>query len=192
MLQRAGLTIGLNMSRSARSLLLCKNTVGFFESFLRPDVEPEARDFPGVKWHAGIKPLDEPAGLVGVVAFGNILMDQRQNGLGIIIERDAGESAGGVLRPFLEEGYSSVLINGDGVVFFYFFEVADIIDGKNGRVFLAAILAESVKALVEQVVAGHDHHVVINLFTGQDEVEVADGAEFIGVIGGTIVDDGEG
>ena len=52
---------------------------------------PEAGDLPGVKWDAGVEPLDEAAGLVGIVFLGDVLVDEGQGGFGIIIEGDAGE-----------------------------------------------------------------------------------------------------
>ena len=48
--------------------------------------------------------MHEAAGLVGIVALGDVLLDERNCALRIKIKRDAGERAGWVLRFFLEEG----------------------------------------------------------------------------------------
>ena len=49
------------------SLGLGENAVGFFERFFGPDVVPEAGDFPGIDRGARVEPLDEAAGLVGLL-----------------------------------------------------------------------------------------------------------------------------
>ncbi len=45
--------------------------------------------------------------------------------------------------------------------------------------------------MAEEVVARDDDDVVVNLLLLQDEVQVADGSELVGVVGGLVVDDGE-
>ncbi len=111
-------------------LPLRENAVGLFQRFLGADVVPDAGHFPGVDGDAGVKPLHEAAGLVGIVALGDVLMDQRQHGFRIIIERNAGQRAGGLLGFLLEEGDFAGAIYGDGVVFFDFLEVADVINAR--------------------------------------------------------------
>ena len=177
-----------------RQLLLLElgeDFVGFFEAFFGADVEPDAWDAPGIDGGAGVEPLDETAGLVGVVAFGDVLADEGKGGLGIIVEGDAGQGAGWVLGFFFEEGDFAGGVEGNGVVFFDFFEAADIINGQNGGVASAAVAAKIFEALAEEVVAGDDDEIVLDVFAREDEVEVADGAEFVGVVGGAVVDDGE-
>ena len=80
-----------------------ENLVRFLQGFFRADVIPEAGNDPGVERHARIKPLHETARLVGIIALGDVLLDQRQNGFRIIIERDAGQSAGRILWFLFEE-----------------------------------------------------------------------------------------
>ena len=97
---------------------------------------------PGVDRRARIKPLDEPAGLVGIVALGDVLLDQRDRGLRIIIQRDAGERAGRIFRLLLEESNLPVRGERDGIVFFDLLEIAHVIDRQHRRIFLAAKFAE--------------------------------------------------
>src|ERR1700722_10526000 len=84
------------------SALLCEDAVGFLQRFLGTDVEPEAGHLPGVNRDARVKPLHKTARLVRVVAFGNVLVDEREHGPGIIVERDAGQGAGRVFGLLLK------------------------------------------------------------------------------------------
>src|SRR6185503_3180333 len=102
---------------------------------------------------AGIKPLDEAAGLVGVVPLGNVLLDHRNRRTGIIIKRNPGESALGLLRLLFEEGYFAVRVHGDGVVFSDLIQVADVVDGKDRSILLSSEFTKTAQTLAEQVVA---------------------------------------
>src|ERR1017187_8196447 len=98
------------------ALLPGEDPVRFFEAFLGADVIPEAGHLPGIDGQPLVEPLNEPAGLVRVVALGYVLFDQRQRGLGIEIKRDAGQGAGRVLRLLLEEGDAPFAVQVDGIV----------------------------------------------------------------------------
>src|ERR1700687_5128399 len=65
-----------------------EDLVGLLECFLRPDVEPESGHTPGINRRARVKPLDQSARLVGVVAFGDVLLDQRDGAFWIKIKRN--------------------------------------------------------------------------------------------------------
>src|SRR5664280_3700100 len=101
---------------------LREDLVGFFQRFLRADVEPGARHAPGMDPGARVEPLHEAAGLVGIVALGEVLLDERDGALGIKVKRDADERARRVLWLFLEGGDAAGGIGGNGTVFFYLFE----------------------------------------------------------------------
>jgi hypothetical protein len=173
-------------------LFLGEDAVGFLECFLGTDVVPEAGNLPGVDGGAGVEPLDEAPGLVGVVSLGHILMDHGEDCLGVIIESDAGEGAGRVFRLFLEENNAALLVEGDGVIFFDILEAADVIDAEDRGVFLAAKGAERLEAFIKEIITGDDNEVVIDLALLQDEMDIPDGAEFIAVIGGAVIDYGKG
>ena len=79
----------------------------------------------------------------------------------------------------------------DGVVFLDLLQVADVIDRQHRGVLLAAEPAEVRQLLAEQVVARDDDDVVVHVLGLQDEMDVADGAELVGVVGRAVVDDGE-
>lgn len=172
-------------------LFLRKDPVGFLQRFLGADVVPEAGDGPGVDGSTGVKPLDEAAGLVGVVAFFDVLFDEGQRFFGIVVEGNAGQGAGGDFGFFFEVGDFAGGVDADGVVFFDLFEAADVVNGEDGSFFLAGEFAEIFDALAEEVVASDDDEVVVHVFFFEDEIDVADGAEFVGVVSGAVVDDFE-
>ena len=58
---------------------VAKYAIGLFQSFNRADVVPEAGHLPRVKRHARVKPLDQAAGLIRIVAFLDVLVDQSQH-----------------------------------------------------------------------------------------------------------------
>src|SRR3989442_922921 len=55
---------------------LRKNPVRFCERFLRTDIVPDAGHGPGVHRRASVEPLNEAAGLIRIITFGEVLMDQ--------------------------------------------------------------------------------------------------------------------
>ena len=56
---------------------------------------------------------------------------------------------------------------------------------------LSGEFAEAGELFAEQIVAGHHDDVIVHFFTLKNQMQVADGAEFVGVVRGTIIDDGE-
>ena len=66
-----------------------------------------------------------------------------------------------------------------------------LVEREHGRVFLPAEFPEIAEFFAEQIVAGDDDEVVVHVLRFEDIVDVADGAEFVGVVGGAVVDDGE-
>ena len=172
-------------------LKLGKNLVRLFQSFLRADVEPQAGHAPGIDGRARVKPLHEAAGLVGIVALGDVLLDERNGRLRIIIKRDAGERAGGIFWLFLEEGDLAGGVGGDGIIFFDLLEITHVIDGERRRIFREAEFSELAQFLAEQIVAGDHDQIVIHVLRFEDVMDVADRAELVGVVGGMVVDDGE-
>ena len=81
---REGVEINLDaIGASCQSVFaLCsqfaEDSICFFQSFDRTDIKPETRHFPHIKRHARVQPLDQSAGLVRIVSFRDVLMDQRQ------------------------------------------------------------------------------------------------------------------
>ncbi len=168
-----------------------ENLVGFLQRFLRADVEPQAGHAPSENGRARVKPLHEASGLVGVVALGDVLLDERDGGLGIIIQRNAGEGAGRRLGFFLEERNLAGAVSGNGIVFFDLFQIADVVEREDGRIFLAAEFPEFLEFVAEKIVARHDDQIVVHVLGFDDIIDVANRAEFICIVGGMIVDDGE-
>src|SRR5438046_4776361 len=110
-----------------------KNPVGLLEHLLRADVVPDAGYGPGINGRARIEPLHQPAGLVGIVALGDVLPDHRHYLPRIIIEGNPGQRAGGILGLFLEDGDAAVAVQRDGMVVPAPFDVVDIVNGYHGR-----------------------------------------------------------
>src|SRR5579872_4851449 len=79
---------------------LLEDSIGFFQTFLLANVKPDSGDAPSVNGRARIEPLNQPARLVGVVAFGDVFLNQRKRRLGVKIKRDASDGAGRVLGLF--------------------------------------------------------------------------------------------
>ena len=50
---------------------------------------------------------------------------------------------------------------------------------------------EAFDGFAEEIIAGHNDQVVVDFFFVENEVDVADGAEFVGIVGRTVVDDFE-
>ena len=99
-----------------------KQRVGSGECFVGADVEPIAGGGPGVHGLLGVEPLDEAAGLVGVVAFFYIAADFGQHRARVIIERDADESTLGGVGFFFKTSEPAGIVHGDDSVFFGFFQ----------------------------------------------------------------------
>ena len=84
-------------------------------------VEPIAGDHPRVDGLLGVKPLDESAWLVRVVAFFYIAADVGQHRAWVIIEGDADESTFGGIGFFFKTNELTGIVHGDNAVFFSFF-----------------------------------------------------------------------
>ena len=81
-----------------------KQGVGGFQCFLGTDIQPIAGDGPGVHGLLWIQPLDEPDGLVRIVAFSDVAANLCQRGARVKIEGDADQGTLGLSRFFLEAG----------------------------------------------------------------------------------------
>ena len=99
-----------------------KQRVGSGERFVGTDVQPIAGDYPRVDGLLGVEPLDEAAGLVGVVAFFYIAADVGQHRARVIIEGDADESTFGGVGFFFKTNEPTNIVHGDDSVFFGFFQ----------------------------------------------------------------------
>ena len=99
-----------------------KQRVGSGKRFVGTYVEPIAWDHPRVDGLLAVKPLDEPAGLVGIVTFFYIAADGGQHRAWVIIEGDADESTLGGVGFFFKTGESAGIVHGDDPVFFGFFQ----------------------------------------------------------------------
>ena len=99
-----------------------KQRVGSGKRFVGTYVEPIAGDHPRVDGLLGVKPLDESAWLVRVVAFFYIAADVGQHRAWVIIERDADKSTFRGVGFFFKTGESAGIVHGDDPVFFGFFQ----------------------------------------------------------------------
>jgi hypothetical protein len=165
-----------------------KNLVRFFQSFLRADVEPDARHAPDVNRRARVKPLNQQPRLIRIVAFRYVLPDQLQRPLRIIVQGDARDRALWFFRFFLKKGDPAVGVGFDRVVLLNFLQIADIVHAQNRRVARSAKFAEPFEGLTEKIVAGDDDNVIIDAGLPDHQVHVADRAQLVRIIGGVIID----
>ena len=168
-----------------------EDAVGFLEGFLGPDVIPDAGDIPGEDGLAWVEPLDEATGLVGVVAFGDILLDEGEGPAWVEVEGDADEGGDGLGRFLHETDDASGGVDIDDSVFAGLIDGTDVVGAEDDLVLGEAEGAEGFEGLAEEIVPGDDDDVVVELFAVEDEFEVTDGTEFVGVVGGSVIDDGE-
>ena len=99
--------------------------------------------------------------------------------------------AGRVLRLLLEESDAAFGVQRDGVVFLDLLQIPNVIDRQHRGILLPAETAELRELVAEQVVAGDDDDVVRHILRLEHEMDVADGAELVAVVGRPVVDDGE-
>ena len=81
--------------------------------------------------------MHEPARLIGIVALGDVLPDERKVVPGVIIKGDAGKRARRIFRLRFEECNAVIAIQRDSAVFLDFFQVAHGVEGQHRRVLLA-------------------------------------------------------
>ena len=167
-----------------------KQRVGSGERFVRADVEPIAGDYPRVDGVLGVEPLDEAAGLVGVVAFFYVAADFGQHRSRVIIEGDADESALGFIRFFFKTDEPAGFVHGNDAVFFGFFQRTDIVQAEHRGLGFAAAIAEAAQVAGEKIVASDHQQIVIDGFAFDDVLQIADGTEAVFVGAGAVVDDG--
>ena len=132
---------------------LREDLVGFLQRFLRTDVEPGAGNAPGVNRRARVKPLHQPAGLVGIVALGEVLLDEWNRTLRIKVKRNARECARRFFRFFLEESDATGGVRGNSVVFLDLVEVARVVEREDRSFLFATKLPEPVQPITEQIIA---------------------------------------
>jgi hypothetical protein len=70
-------------------------------------------------------------------------------------------------------------------------QIAHVVEREYRRLFLPAEFTEVAQVFAEQIVAGHHDQIVVHVLRFEDVMDVADGAEFVGVVGRAVVDDGE-
>src|SRR5262249_12647776 len=161
------------------------------QGFLRANIEPKTRHFPSVNSFTRIKPLDQAAGLVGIIAFGNVLLDLRYCRFRVKIKRDARQCAGWILRFLLEKSDTPVAIQANGIVFFDLLQIADVINGQDRRLFLPAVSAKVRKFFTEQIISSNDNDIVVYVLPCDNQMQIANRSELVGVVGRTIVNDGK-
>src|SRR4051812_16688248 len=93
-----------------------EGAIGLGERLRRADVVPLAGDTPGVDGRPRIEPLDEPAGLVGVVPGIEVLAHEPERRARVEVERDPGQRAPWLLRLLLEERQPILAVELDRVV----------------------------------------------------------------------------
>src|SRR5690606_24725390 len=129
--------------------------------------------------------------LIRIVAFSDVLLDKRNRRLGIIIQRNARQRAGWVFGFLFEERNPAFAIERHGIVFLDLFEISHVVERENGSVFLTTELAKAFQLFAEQIVSRDNDQVIIHILRFQHVMDVANRAEFVGVISGIVVDDGE-
>src|SRR5205814_1722855 len=159
------------------------------QSFFRADVIPDARHAPNVKRSPRIKPLHEAAGLIRIVAFGDVLPDQRQNRFWIIVQSDPSQRAFWMFRFLFKKGYAIVFIDLNRVVLLDLLQVRNVVHGQDRRILTATELAEPFQALTEKIVARNDHEVIIDLGLVKYEIQVADRPEPVRLARSLVIDD---
>src|SRR4030095_5078463 len=133
--------------------LLRKHSVCLFECFFRADVIPNSRYLPNIEWRARVHPLYEPTRLVLIVPFVHVLLNQRQRGLRIVIQRDSRQRALWVCWLFFEIGDATALINFYRIVFLDLFQVTHVVNTKHWCVLLTTEFTELCQVGLELVVA---------------------------------------
>ena len=135
--------------------------------------------------------MHQATGLVGIIAVSDVLPDERQHAARVIVEGNAGHGARRIFRFFFKERDPALGVHGDGIIVPDLVEVAHIVHRQHRRILFPTEHSESLQRLAEQVVAGHHDEVAVHVFTVDDQVQIADGAKLVGVIGRTVIDDGE-
>lgn len=132
--------------------------------------------------------MDEPPGLVGVVALGDVFREFGDGFPGIVIEGDAGLGALGLGGLFFKVGDDPLPVDFNRVVFLDRLQVFDVVGGEHGLAALAGF-GEFSERFAKEVVSRDDHEVRGGeVFASDDQVDVADGPEFVGIVLGTVVD----
>ena len=66
-------------------------------------------------------------------------------------------------------------------------QAADVVNTEHGGFFFGAQSAVLTKRIAEEVVASNHNHVIVNISIFQNQVQIADRAEFVVITGGVIV-----
>src|SRR2546423_6468467 len=93
-----------------------EDLVRFFERLLAADVEPGAFDLKCFHGLALVEPLNESAGLVGIISGGDVGRKHRHDLARKIIERDSGHRVFWIWRLLCELGDHAVAISRDARV----------------------------------------------------------------------------
>ena len=134
-------------------------------------------------------PLDQPPGLVRIVALGQVAVDQRQGRARIEVEGDPRERALRLVGLFFEGDDPAASVGGDHAVALHRLEITDVVHGLDRRLLLEAESSELLEPrALEDAVARRDQQVVVETALANDEAEVADRAQLRLVALGAVVD----
>ena len=166
-----------------------KDAVGFNESFFAPDIKPDPRDAVSVDRNPRIEPLDEAARLIGIVPFGDVGRKLRDGFLGEIVKGDPRVGALGMSRLLFEMRDHPVGVHLDAVVFLDGLKVFHVVGGQDGGAALCEA-GEPFQGLAEKIVSGDDNQIgVPQVLAGNDQIDITDGSELVGIVLGAVIDD---
>ena len=106
-----------------------------------------------------------------------------------MIKRDTNQRRLWRSRFLLKTGDATVGVRLDDAVLGGLFQATDVIHAEYGGVLLRAQPAVIAKFIAEQIVAGHHDDIVVDALAFQDQMQVADCAEFVVVTSGMVVHD---
>lgn len=154
------------------------------------DVVAFSGHFHGVYGCLGAEPCDVTAWCVGAAAVFDAFFDEVCVLACIVVEGWAAPVCFGCGRLFGHAQYAVLFVDGDDAaleeaLFVCFPKAHDA-----GGLFLVGVVDEALQAEVQQVVAGDDEHVVVEVELFDGELYVADGSESCFVGGCAVVHDG--
>jgi hypothetical protein len=157
--------------------------VGRQELLVVADVEPPAVETIPVDGSPLVEPCDEVARLIGGVALGEVLLEERHVLAMVDVRRRADQGGRRVLRLLDERDDPFVLVELDDAVLLDELHVVALVERERAGLALPCPVANVIgQAEIEEVVAGDDQEVLsVELAVFHGEANVTDGAEAVGV-----------
>ena len=126
--------------------------------------------------------------MVRIIALGDVLPNHGQILARVVVERDPDERAGRIRRLLDEAANLAGRIDVHDAVLAGLLKAPHVIHPQHRTLLRAAIVPESTEALVEEVVTGHHDQVVVQILLFEHQVQVADGPQFVGIVGRSVID----